>query len=900
MRKGKNISRRNFIKGGVAGAAGLGLGSLIFAPDRILAEEGGATGLTTYLAQCPYCGVGCGTLIKADASGRILGVVPDKQHPTNKGVQCIKGLNADEPTYVDRLTKVLVRKDMNDPVTGHVSNTKGRFDDSVFREATYEEAEEMVADKIAAVIKKFGGNSVGLYGSGQLTVEAQWMENKLMKGVVQSNSIEANARVCMTSAVTAYFATLGSDTPPLCYDDIEQADMITFWGHNARSSHSIVFWRCADYKKKSDIPTLVVDPRRTGTVGALESINPRNSEHFSTINGDISILNAIAHCIITQHEDVVDYDFLKAHTAGWQEYIRAMKEEYAPEKVQDRTMIEPERIRKIAQQWADASRKGRRNGRGGVLSFWGIGYNQHIHGQHNVISVINLHALTGNLGRPGAGPFSMTGQPNAMGERLMGGLTGRLPFNQGLGKAGKLNEKGINIIADAWKCPAQNLRNVAGMKNPGMMVGLFERALMPEKILKEQGLDPVKAMFYMYTTHVHQPDINTLIRPALKNMFVVVQDIYRHAPNVLYADVVLPALTWGEWQGGTYISSERRFNVVDGVGKGAQGLENCLPDLDMAIDKGKALAKRLGLDADAMFPYKKKKFHPDGPALYDAEEVFEEMVKASKGADCDMTGMLEVRERDGIGLYDQIRRLRGVQWPAPTYEIAKQGGTPRRYMDQEGWAGKPYGPFRHKDGKMHFKVCRQDYSKAKEVLAELRKMGTEKDYYASAHKSVLDAARDMALTPEWPDTDHAKQHWRDVPKDKFPFWLGLGIVYEHFHSAKTIRGATTRRLVPEQYVEMHMEDAKRNGLRDGDKVRITTRRGSYEARVSIGGLRSKVRPARNEVPEGYLFSPWNLSVADSADPKKNKWLVNATSHRAYDPVSGQVDYKKIAARIERI
>ena len=158
-------------------------------------------------------------------------------------------------------------------------------------------------------------------------------------------------------------------------------------------------------------------------------------------------------------------------------------------------------------------------------------------------------------------------------------------------------------------------------------------------------------------------------------------------------------------------------------------------------------------------------------------------------------------------------------------------------------------------------------------------------------------ARDMALTPELPDFDARKIHWSKVPEGKYPFWLGLGIVYEHFHSAKTIRGATTRRLVPEQYVEIHPEDAEENGLHDGDKIRVHTRRGSYEGRVSIGGVRSKVKPSRNEVPKGYLFSPWNLSVADSADPRKNKWLVNATSHRAYDPVSGQVDYKKLAARI---
>lgn len=831
--------------------------------------------------------MGCGTVIKADpATGRILGVVPDKQHPTNKGVQCIKGLNADEPTYVDRLTKVLIRKDMSDPEKGYESTTKGRFDDDVWREATYEEAEELVTQKTVALIKKYGGNSIGLYGSGQLTVESQWIENKLMKGVVQSNSIEANARMCMTSAVTAYIATLGSDTPPLCYDDIEQADMITFWGHNPRESHPIVFWRVADHKKKNNIPTLVSDPRRTGTVQAFEAINPRNSYHFPTINGDISCLNAIAYCLITEHPQVIDYKFLKDNVNGCQEYIDVIKKEYSPEQVKDRTMLEPALIRKIASEWADATMKGRARGKGGVISFWGIGYNQHIHGQHNVISIINLHALTGNICRPGAGPFSMTGQPNAMGERLMGGLTNRLPFNEALA-----NEKHRDWIAQCWNMPKERLLKTSELKNPGMMIGLFERALKGD----------VKAMFYIYTTHIHQPDVNNLIRPAMKKMFVVVQDIYRHAPNLAFADVVFPALTWGEWQGGTYISSERRFDICDGVGKGIEGLEQCKPDLDMAIDKGIKLANLFGLDGKKIFPYKKKKFHPKGSELYDSEEVFEEIVKASKGTDADLSGMLEVREKDGIGLYDQLRMLRGIQWPAPTYEAAKAGGTLRRYMGQEGdWPGKPYGMFRNKDGKMIMKLCRQDYSKRKEINKELAKLGTEKGYYAIDHMDVLEKARDMALTPEIPDFEERGKHWSKISKDKYPFWLGLGIVYEHFHTAKTIRGATTRRLVPEQYVEMHPEDAKENGIQDGDKIRIITRRGSYEGRASVGGIRSKVKPARSEVPKGYLFSPWNLSVADSADPAKNRWLVNAVSHRAFDPVSGQVDYKKLAARIEKI
>jgi anaerobic selenocysteine-containing dehydrogenase len=875
----RGVTRRDVIKTvGTTAAAATALqmfpGEFVLAQD--MPDTPLAKGKRQLQAQCPYCGVGCGTLIQVDGD-RIIGMVPDKAHPTNKGVQCIKGLNANEPIYQDRLEHCLVRKDMSDPLTGHVSATKGRFDDDVFRKASYEEAEEIVAERIAAIVKKMGGNAIGLSGSGQLTMEAQWMENVLMKGILNSNSIEANARMCMTSAVTGYFATYGSDTPPTSYDDIEMADFISFWGHNAREAHPVLFWRVADHKKSKGISTLVSDPRRTGTVTGLEDINPRNSHHFATINGDISYLNAIAHVILTKYpEAVMPEEWLNQHTKGWQEYVKAVKERYSPKQVIERLQlldkgrVTVEQIETVAKLWAEASVKGRKRGKGGVLTFWGIGYNQMLHGQHNTISIVNLHLLTGNVGRPGCGSHSQTGQPNAMSERLMGGLTGRLPFNRGLA-----NNEWRSWINECWRLPPGRLDTTLKEKNP-MAIGM--------------------------------------------------QDIYRHAPNNLYADVVFPAITWGEWTGGVYIQSERRLYVNDGVsvGRNAKGevLKEALPDMDLAIDKAKAIAKRLGLDADKILPYRKKLKNPYGQSFYDPEEVFEDIIKASKGSDADLTGMLEVKKRDGIGYYEQLRRLRGIQWPAPTYEIAKKGGTPRRYLNQENWEGKPYGMFAKPDGKAHFKLCEQDYSTLKETCDKLARVGektgelvragaspqkileaAEKEPFLIDNLDLLKHARDNALVPELPDLDFYDDEDKMLAdaksENKFPFWLGLGIVYEHFHTAKTTKGATTMKLVPEQYVEVNEDDAERYGLEDGEKVRVVTRRGSYEARVSVG-TDSMVKPARSEVPPGYMFSPWNLSVADSADPTKNRWLVNAVSHRAWDPVSGQADYKKLACRLEKI
>ncbi len=893
------MTRRDFLKGSSFIASSAAGASLFVSQNPELEaapKSNKKIDRKTAIAQCPYCGVGCGTIIQAE-NGKIVSMRPDKDHPTNYGLQCIKGLTAAEPIYVDRMEgDSYVRKDVweewNKPNHGdleYISKTKGSFDEEHFVRVPYKQASDMVAHKLAHLAKKYTGNSIGLYGSGQLTMEGQYLENLFMKGVLGSNTIEANARMCMTSAVTGYFKTLGSDTPPLAYEDIELADMIMHFGHNAREAHPIIFWRAADHKKKKDIPTVVVDPRYTGTAKGYEDINPDNSVHVPILNGDISFLNAIAHVLLKDHKDVIDWDFMRNYTSGWKEYTKGILKDYSPEQVQDRMGgvnhdVSPALIRRVAGMFADATRKrlarskGKQKdeGYGGVIIMWGIGYNQHIHGQHNIISIVNLLTMTGNLAKPGCGPFSMTGQPNAMGERFTGGLTGRLPFNQPLN-----NARHRAHMAKHWRVPEANLITAMKSQNPGYAIGMMERALK----------DEVKAMFFVYATHIDLPDQDNLIRPALMKTFNVVQEIYRHAPNNLYADVIFPAATWGEVDG-VYISSERRLNRVE---KAAEPPPGCLPDMDMVIDKGKEVADLLGMDGSKIFPWKK-----DEKGFYNAEEVFRDVIAASEGTDTDLTGILEVEKIDGKSPYQQLRDLRGIQWPAPTYEIAKNGGAKRRYMSQEGvWKNKPYGYFRTKDGKVHMVLCQQDYSQRKEITEKLMEFGHKEGVYTIDNIPLLKQARDMGLTPDLPDEELRGAKWDKIPKDKYPYWLGLGVVYEHFHTAKSNRSATTRRLVPEMYVEMHPEDAKDLGIEDGDQVRLVTRRGSYLAKAQVG-TNSIVKPARNSVPRGYLFSPWNLSVADSADPKRNKWLVNSTSSRVWDIVSGQVDFKKLAARVEKV
>ncbi|TDI65742.1 MAG: hypothetical protein E2O89_02055, partial [Alphaproteobacteria bacterium] len=379
---------------------------------------------------------------------------------------------------------------------------------------------------------------------------------------------------------------------------------------------------------------------------------------------------------------------------------------------------------------------------------------------------------------------------------------------------------------------------------------------------------------------------------------------YRHAPNLLYADIVLPAATFGE-KGGTYQNSERRIYVTD---KAIDPPANTKPDLDIIITEGREVASRLGLDADKVFPYKKT---TEGPhkGKYDPEDVFRVILAASKGTSTDFSGLLEIEQRDGISPYQSLRDTKGLFYPAPNYDIAVSGGFKRKYANQEkGWEDKPYGYFPHPDGRARFKLCEQDYSRAREILAKVDDIGRDPKARITDHRDVLIELRDNGLPGELPDFEGLELSLGEQQQqDKYPLWLSLGVVFEHFHTAKTIRSPTIQRLVPEMYVEINLDDAQLWNIDDGEWVRIVTPRIDpdtgencfYEARASIG-TNSKVRPARNLVMPGQIFSPWNLSVADSADPRKNKWLVNTVSRRLFDPVSGQADFKHLKARIEKI
>jgi ferredoxin-nitrate reductase len=329
---------------------------------------------------CPYCGVGCGLEVVPPRAK----VVGDRSHPSSQGMVCVKGATIMESLDKDRLTYPLFRESL----------------ESSFRRISWEEAFNRIVQRIQTVVARQGADAICMYGSGQFQTEDYYIAQKLIKGCLGTNNFDANSRLCMSSAVSGYIQNLGSDGPPCCYEDLDLTDCAFLVGTNTAECHPIVFNRLQKHLKKvSHAKLIVVDQRKTKTAAAADlylAIQPGT---------DIDLFNGIAYLLL--HQGKLDTFFIDECTQGFANY-REIIRHYPPEVVAQKCGISQEDLELAAKYWAQSER---------VLSLWSMGLNQSSEGTAKVSTLINLHLMTGQIGKPGAGPFSLTGQPNAMGGR---------------------------------------------------------------------------------------------------------------------------------------------------------------------------------------------------------------------------------------------------------------------------------------------------------------------------------------------------------------------------------------------------------------------------------------------------------------------------------------------------
>jgi ferredoxin-nitrate reductase len=546
--------------------------------------------------------VGCGVVVTKESNGQ-LSLEGDKTHPSNKGMLCSKGMNL-HYTVMDQSDRLLypqMRMNRSMPM----------------QRVSWDNALERTAAVFKTFIKKFGPDSVAFYVSGQCLTEEYYLVNKLIKGFIGSNNIDTNSRLCMSSAVVGYKMSLGEDSVPVCYDDIEAADVMYVTGANPAWCHPIIWRRVEAHKAANpDVKIICVDPRKTDTA--------RSSDlHLQIIPGtDIVLNHAIGRLLI--ENGYTDQDFIANHTDGFEAYR---------EKVMQRTLAESAELCGVAAEdialaaeWIGQSR--------GFLSFWTMGLNQSVIGVNKNLSLINLHLITGRIGKAGNGPFSLTGQPNAMGGRETGGLANILPGHREVTNAAHRQE-----LENYWQTPVQ-----IGAK-PGLTATEMFEAL--EK-------DQLKAIWIINTNPlVSMPDMNAVESALKKARFVVVQDVSNRADTVQFADVVLPASAWLEKEG-TMTNAERRITHLP---KAVNSPGEALPDAEIIW----RFAEKMGFGSS--FNYA------------NVAEVYDEYVKITAGTHIDVTGVS----------HEFLQKNRSVQWPFPlqTQESNVTPGQQRLFTDHQ-------------------------------------------------------------------------------------------------------------------------------------------------------------------------------------------------------------------------
>ncbi|WP_346238258.1 molybdopterin-dependent oxidoreductase [Niabella insulamsoli] len=541
---------------------------------------------------CCYCGVGCGITATKDKLGKLL-VEGNPLHPVNKGMLCSKGMNLHYTVNdtSDRLLYPEMRYAKHQPR----------------QRVSWDAALERTAAVFKTFIEKYGPDSVAFYASGQCLTEEYYVVNKLIKGFIGSNNIDTNSRLCMSSAVVGYKMSLGEDSVPVSYEDVELADVIFVAGANPAWCHPILWRRVEAAKERNpDVKIIVSDPRKTQTCASADlhlQLNPGT---------DITLHHAIGRVLIENGD--IDASFIKENTEGFEKYKTIVFEKTLAEAALI-CGVEEVLIRKAAAYIGNAK---------GFITMWTMGLNQSVVGVGKNLSLINLNLITGHVGKPGSGPLSLTGQPNAMGGREVGGLSNLLPAHRDLA-----NEAHRAEVEDFWK-----VRRGTIPAKPGLTATEMFEALDSGKL---------KAIWILCTNPlISLPDVRKAEAALKKAKFVVVQEISNKPETLHYADVILPAAAWTEKEG-TMTNAERRVSYLNKI---VEAPGEALPDAEIIC----RFAKKMGYPG---FDFKS------------FSEIFDEHAALTKGTNVDISGLD----------YKTLKSRLSVQWPFTAQHLKAPAGS---------------------------------------------------------------------------------------------------------------------------------------------------------------------------------------------------------------------------------
>lgn len=760
---------------------------------------------------CPYCGVGCGIVMLVE-QGRVTKVVGDKNHPANFGRLCSKGFTCAEPlTAPDRLASAFARN----------------FRAEKLQPLPMDDALTQTAARLKKIIAEHGPDSVALYVSGQLSMESQYLAGKLAKGFFRTNNIDSNSRLCMASAASGYKLSLGADGPPGSYQDIDRLDCAFVIGANMAECHPILFLRLLDRKKKSGAKIIVVDPRRTPTADKADlflQIKPGT---------DLALLNGILHLL--DKAGRVDEKFISAHTEGWAE-LAALLPDYSPERVAHLTGLREDDIRLAAQWIGDAPE---------FTTFWTMGLNQSTHGTWQTNAICNLHLATGKICRPGSGPFSLTGQPNAMGGREVGYLSHTLPGQRAIADA-----EDRAVVEKIWGVAAGTIQPKPGLA----AVEMFQKIETGE----------VKAVWIIGTNPIASMPNRTRVIAALQQAeLVIVQDAFHPTETTKYADILLPGALWAEAEG-TMVNSERNVTLMP---RAVAPPGEAMADWKIIAE----VAKRMGFGTPNTRSPRTDEISqraepvrgvPAIRAPFDyasASEVFDEIRQTWNSK----TGY-DLRGMDFVKLREQPQ-----QWP---FAPGAERGEAIRYVVALDKSERPLTPSLFPNGREGAR------GPGEGECATPSSLPIEKLSKPALRFPTKSGRANFFARPYLPPAEQADA--------QFPFVLTNGRLEHQWHTlTKTGKVAQLNKLNPGAFVQIHPLDADQLGIHQGALVKVSSRRGFalYPAQVT------------ERVRAGECFAPihWNDQFGENL-------CVNAMTSEAVDDISLQPEFKYTAVSLTKL
>ena len=604
-------------------------------------------GLKETKSTCPYCGVGCGVIIESTAN-QVTGVRGDPDHPANLGRLCTKG----STLHLTATQNITLQTRLLQPQRRHHRGEKPQA-------IGWDAALSFAGESFAQIIREHGPDAVGFYISGQLLTEDYYVFNKLAKGLIGTNNVDTNSRLCMSSAVAGYKQTLGADAPPACYDDVNHASCIFIAGSNAAFAHPVLYRRIEAAKQANPaMKIIVVDPRKTDTASGADlflQIQPGT---------DVMLFNGLLHTMLW--EGWIDNAYIAAHTNGF-DVLKTQVRDCTPDAVAQICGVRKEDLLQAARWFALGGDSGGDVGgkagtgsssRAATLSLYCQGLNQSSSGTAKNTALINLHLATGQMGKLGAGPFSLTGQPNAMGGREVGGLANLLSAHRDLA-----NPQHRAEVAALWGVPDVP-------SQPGKTaVDMFQAAADGQ----------IKALWIACTNPAQSmPDQATVRRALERAEFVVVQEAFATAETCQYADLLLPATTWGEKEG-TVTNSERRITRVRAA---VPPPGQARHDWQIAVDFAQRLESLKPVQAESVEAFHQAQGDRALKSLFpytSPEQIWLEHRASTAGRDLDITGLT----------YAALEAA-PQQWP---FKPGDTQGLPRLYAD---------GVFPTPDGKARF------------------------------------------------------------------------------------------------------------------------------------------------------------------------------------------------------